>query len=580
MTDYAALDAAMGPGENGRDPLDVSGVRALTVGCDLADVAAALRRLALLLPAHPLDRRVVRGQAIAALKEAKVADATGLVDAALPGDAADADALQGQAVALEDPAPWPDPVDGAALLDTLARTFTAHIALVDGAAVALALWTLHAHAHAAAAVSPLLALTSPEKRSGKTTTLTLLGALVPRPLTAANISPAALFRTVERYAPSILLDEADTVFRVSDELRCLFNASHTRAAAHVVRVVGDALEPRLFSTWGPKALALIGDLPGTLEDRALVVPMRRRRPEEQVAKLRLDRLGEFAPLCRQAWRWAQEHREALTLADPAMPETLHDRAADNWRPLLAIADAAGGPWPARARRAAILLSGGVTEGEQAPAVQLLADVRDLFRERGVERIASADIVAALTLREDRPWPEWYHGRPLTVRQLAKLLGRFGVSPKVQRLGEATARGYQVEQFGDAFARYLPSDPLQALQPNRGAAKPTFDDPLHALRVTDAKSTENPRGDSLVADVTDGKGEPAAGRGDAWEAEAAAPPALTVTDLGAGLYLVSGGAEPHEVRLDAGSPTCDCADHAYRRHECKHILAVRRQASTP
>src|SRR5207244_576472 len=126
---------------------------------------------------------------------------------------------QGQAVTLSDPEPWPEPVDGADLLDALTRTFTRYVALVDGAATALALWTVHAHAHGAAPVSPLLALTSPEKRSAKTTMLTILGAVVPRPLTAASISPAAVFRAVERYAPTILLDEADTVFRVNDELR-------------------------------------------------------------------------------------------------------------------------------------------------------------------------------------------------------------------------------------------------------------------------------------------------------------------------------------------------------------------------
>jgi len=248
--------------------------------------------------------------------------------------------------------------------------------------------------------------------------------------------------------------------------------------------------------------------------------MRRRAPSEAVERLRLDRLAELEPLRRQAARWAVDNLPALKVADPALPEELRDRARDNWRLLVAIAELAGGPWPARARKAAALLSGGTAEGTQAPAVQLLADLRDLFRERGVDRLASADMVEVLTLREDRPWPEWKGGRPLTVRQLARLVGRFGVTPKPIRLGDKTPRGYLLEQFADAFARYLPSDPQQAQQASSGAENSPFPIRNTNPSVADDKSGENPHGDSLVADVADEKGglEGEAEKGDAWEPE--------------------------------------------------------------
>ena len=56
----------------------------------------------------------------------------------------------------------------------------------------------------------------------------------------------------------------------------------------MVRTVGH--EPRLFSTWGARMIALIGRLPATLEDRAIVLPMRRRAPGETVERIRRDGL--------------------------------------------------------------------------------------------------------------------------------------------------------------------------------------------------------------------------------------------------------------------------------------------------
>src|SRR5437588_10694681 len=100
-------------------------------------------------------------------------------------------------------------------------------------------------------------------------------------------------------------------------------------------------------------IALIGRLPATLEDRAIVLLMRRRAPGETVDRIRRTELRrQLDPLRRRAVRWVADHRAPLRVADPAMPEELDDRQADNWRPLLAIADAPGSAWAALARRAA------------------------------------------------------------------------------------------------------------------------------------------------------------------------------------------------------------------------------------
>ena len=215
------------------------------------------------------------------------------------------------------------------MTNDLLGTFRRFVALPPVADVALALWTLHAHAHEAFDVSPVLGLTSPEKRCGKTTTLRVLGALVPRPLLASSVSTAALFRTIERYKPTFLVDEADSFLRDNEELRGALNSGHHRALATFVRTVGEDFESRAFSTWCPKAIALIGRLAATLEDRAILIPMRRRAPGEPVERMRLDRLGKLGPLCRRGWRWTQDRLDDLRGADPVVPEQLDDRAADN-----------------------------------------------------------------------------------------------------------------------------------------------------------------------------------------------------------------------------------------------------------
>jgi len=231
-----------------------------------------------------------------------------------------------------------------------------------------------------------------------------LAALVPKPLLASNITAAALFRAVEKWRPTLLVDEADTFLRDSDELRGVLNSGHNRSQAYVIRTAGDDHEPRHFRTWAPKVIALIGKLPPTIASRSIHIEMRRMGPGETVEPVRADRLGHLEPLARRAVRWVNDNDGALRDAEPDMPVTLTGRRADNWRHLIAIADVAGGEWPERARRAAETLSTG--QSDETAAVLLLADIRSIFAERGDDRIASAALASALATREDRPWPEW------------------------------------------------------------------------------------------------------------------------------------------------------------------------------
>ncbi len=408
--------------------------------------------------------------------------------------------LQGRAIVFKDPEPWPEEVDGDRLLDDLYRTFIRFLALPEGGAAVLALWAIHAHTYDTADVSPLLALVSPERRCGKTKTLQLLESLVPRPLMASNISPAAVFRTVEKFRPTLLVDEADTFMRMHEELQGILNSGHSRRSAVVIRTVGDDHEPRGFGTWAPKVVALIGTLPPTLEDRAIKVAMRRRSKAERIEPLRMDRVIELDPLRSQAARWARDNTEALCGADPEVPADLNDRAADNWRPLLAIADLAGGEWPERARHAALLLSGRGEEDETI-RVQLLADIRGVFEDKGADKLSSKDLVWGLIALEGRPWGEWRGAKAMSPNQLARMLKPFDIRPYTLRIGDETPRGYRLEDFQDTFLRYLPPDPQQTQQCEEGAPERALRNRNGSPDVSVEEEPEGPRGDSIVADVS-------------------------------------------------------------------------------
>lgn len=398
---------------------------------------------------------------------------------------------QGQIVVLADPDPWPDPVDGSELLEEIEAVYDCYLVLPKGASAAFSLWTVFSHAHDAFQVSPLLGITSAEKGCGKTTAEMLLGSMVRRPLPLANITAPSLFRIVEMYGPTLLVDETDTFIFGNEGLRGVLDSGWLRSHAQIIRTVGEDHEPRIFSTWSPKAFALIGSLPASLADRSIEVRMYRQTPEEEHAKvkLRADHLNVFEYLRQQAWRWAQDNMEMLRTADPKVPEGFANRLADNWRPLLAIADLAGGEWPRRAREAAMMLSG--ARMDESFAVMLLEDIEGLFSKRRVDRLSSDTIVKALGEMEDRPWPEYgSNGKPITKHGVAKILRRFGVGPTTIRLGSRTPKGYRREDLENTFSRFLPKPlPLSATpqQTAPDAASADFQNATKAAHVADRKA---------------------------------------------------------------------------------------------
>jgi Protein of unknown function (DUF3631) len=359
--------------------LESCGLATLQAGAQLIAIEEALRTLALnLTDADDLRRATVREAALKKVGDIGVSAPGKLVDAALQSAGSPPTEAAGFELFI-DPDAWPAVVDGAKLLDDIVSLIRRFVIVPVDAVNATALWILHAWVLEAFDISPLLAITSATKRCGKTTLLDAVGMLVPRPLPASNITAAALFRAVEKFKPVMLIDEADTFLHEQNDLKGVINSGHRRSSAFVVRTVGEEHEPKVFSTWGAKAIASIGKQSGTMEDRSLIIAMRRQARGERAEKFRTATYKSGAdPLRRQAFRWARDSIPTLQRLTPEEPQELNDRAADNWRPLLAIAQLCGGDWPDRARRAALELSLDVDEAEGSAVIDLLRRFEKYF----------------------------------------------------------------------------------------------------------------------------------------------------------------------------------------------------------
>jgi putative DNA primase/helicase len=370
---------------------------------------------------------------------------------------------QGRAVKIADPLPWPEPVDGGRLATTLAAAAITYLVLSDAAADVIALWVMHTWIVNAFTMSPRLAIVSPTKGCGKTTLLRLLNHIARRAKRAGSISPSALFRAVEQFQPTVLLDETEKYIEHGSDLHALLNEGHCKGGS-VWRVLGEKkLELREFSIFGAVAFARNGRLPDDLEQRSIVIEMQRRRADEKLAELRDDRSESLRQIARMCARWADDCAGSVADADPDIE--MINRNRDNWRPLFVIADVIGSDWPERIREAAAVLA---PRESETIGIMLLADLKGLFEQRSADRLASGEICDALAAMEGRPWAEWKASKvaspkPITKNQLAQLLKPFHIVSDSVRIGDHTPKGYYLHQFTEAFDRYLSPEGVSETQ---------------------------------------------------------------------------------------------------------------------
>ena len=472
------------------------------------DDATEIARLAKLLPMD-YDR-----------ERKAVAEALGIRPATLDAAVKDArkkpDNASGSGLPFDEVEPWPSPVNPAQALDEAHALLRRFVVAEPATLHAAVVWALMTWFQDDASVLPLAMITAPEKGCGKTVMLTGIGRMSQRALPTSNISPAALFRAMDAWHPTLLIDEADAFVRDNEELRGLLNSGHTRDTAHVIRAVevNGEFEPRTFSTWGAKAIAGIGHLPETIESRSIILKMRRAMPGEKTENIRHVGRGPFLQVQRKFARWAEDVGSRFAVMHPTMPE-LSNRDADNWEPLLALADLAGGEWPNRIRSAARILT---ARGDSPTAnEELLADIKAAFTAKNRDRLASVELLEALAADSEAPWSTWNRGKPMTARQLSKRLGDFGIAPGTFRTGTTTAKGYKLDQFADAFARYLPDTAAVSVTRSQVSSGAGCSGSVSVTRI-DPVTDEKPRKPNNYAGcdrVTDGAPVPAEG---AWECE--------------------------------------------------------------
>lgn len=401
----------------------------------------------------------------------------------------------------------------AALLDDTAAFLRRYVAFFFvEQADACALWVGHSWTYDAFETTPYLAVQSAEKQSGKTRLLEALDLVVREPLPIGGTSLAALFRIVNEKHPTVLHDEADVIFRnrkgdaAAEDLRGLFNSGYRRGRPYL-RTVGEGKKMRVekFDVFCPKALASIGTLPDTVQDRSIVINLRRRSRREPVEPFRARRAETEAAPIREAWEAIVEQ---LALPESAaVPAELSDRGMDSWEPLCAVADAAGGSWPARARRAAVRISGPGEPDEDTLGVLLLADVRAVFDAEGADRLAMRTLLERLLAETfaEHPWQEWGHGRGLKATGVGRLLSPFGIRVKSLRLDGAVAKGYERGQFEDVWERYLPNRPPPPGGPsNRYTVTPERDSEheCNGVTVQGPPGGEEQAGDDLDRGAVD------------------------------------------------------------------------------
>jgi len=390
--------------------------------------------------------------------------------------------------------PWEREVNGARLLHDLERFLTRYVVLPPGAALVVSTWCMAAWAIDAFDRFAHLAVTSPEKRCGKTRLLETLAMICPRPLPTSNIKPAPLYRIIERSHPTILIDEAQSLGRygseTSDTLRELLNAGIVRGAARVLRCVGSDYDVMPFDVFGPKVVAAIGELDSVLADRCLAVRMERKTAADAIQQFR-TRLAEqeAAPLARKVCRWATDNAKRLGQVYDKIDSfnsLTNDRLAELLLPLMAVVKVCDPKrLPELKRYAAGLDDAEVEVGTQPPGVRLLAALREVFGQSGAEFMPTLDILKSLKSRKEEAWATWGHRLTgMTQEALAFLLRQYKVKPCHSR--DKKLRGYYRKDLEGVWRRYLP--PALPHAGKTRPSRPTRPCRAKAKRCKKAKST--------------------------------------------------------------------------------------------
>ncbi len=358
-----------------------------------------------------------------------------------------------------DTKPYAEPItDITIIADQIYQILDDHIACTHAVKVAATLWILMTWFIPASHIAPIAWINAPEKRCGKSTLLTLMSRMSKRALSASNITKSALFRSIDSYKPTLFIDEIDTFINDNEGIRGVLNAGHSRDNPHIIRCVGDDNEPVPFNVFGAKAISGIGKIPGTLIDRSISLTLRRKMKNESKKRVRDLPVDITNKIQSQLARWSDDNMLAVKTAEPVLPNSVNDRAQDNWEILLKIAFILGDNWLEQAYEACIEISG-LESDEPSSNEQLLDDIRTVFSLTQTNRLLSRDLLTELRRDPEMSWSTYNEGKTITLRQIAKKLSGFKISSKDIRAHdlrghEVRGKGYDITDFQDAFSRYL------------------------------------------------------------------------------------------------------------------------------
>lgn len=363
--------------------------------------------------------------------------------------------INGDSGVPEEPRDWSNPVNGESLLADLVELLDRYMSLPEGAAIAIALWIFFTHTIEVARVAPILLVRSPVRQCGKTTLLGLLKRLTFRATPSSSLTPAVLFRTVDKFAPTLIVDEADTFLVTSPELTGIVNSGHTRETAFVQRM-GPSGMVLTFKTFCAKVIAMIGSPAETITDRAIIVNQQRKLESEEKANLPKGKVVEIEAIRARIARWSRDNLQRIEDVEFDRPKLGSDRAADNWEPLLAIAKTLGETCFSEAIESATLLS-------QKHALirctgeELLRDIKAVFDKTKAKALPTMLLISELCADIESLWLSYNHGKAVTPTELARLLKTFDIeSANLRVSSDSVVKGYKREDFDDAFARYVPA----------------------------------------------------------------------------------------------------------------------------
>ena len=354
--------------------------------------------------------------------------------------------------------PYTSRVNGDELAHEILHIVKSHIVCNDAVAIAITLWIFFSWCIDVAYIAPIAWINAPEKRCGKTQLATLMGRMSKRSIMASNVSQSALFRTIERYKPTFVIDEADSFFHGDMDLKNIINCGFSRDNPYVWRCVGDNHEPIPFDVFGAKIISGIGKLPSTVMDRSISLTLRRALPTEKRQRVKDIPKATTETIKAKLARWADDNMDRVATSKPKLPETIYNREFDTWEILFQIANTLGDDWLKLVTNACLAITQ-TDSKEPSENEELLSDIKAIFELQAVDSMATRDLLTALIGADSdgltKRWATSNKGQPMTDRQLAKRLKDFEIkSSKINKPNETQKRGYYLADFADAFKRYL------------------------------------------------------------------------------------------------------------------------------